>query len=102
MSELSNQLQARADKLEKLRSLGINPYPYRFDRSHHIEEVLEDKDALIEGETEIMISGRLVAFRRQGKTAFCNLKEGSDRIQLYVSQKIVGPEQYDIFKCLDL
>jgi lysyl-tRNA synthetase class 2 len=102
MSELSNQLQARADKLEKLRSLGVNPYPYRFDRSHHLSEVLENKDALIEGETEISISGRLVAFRRQGKTAFCNLKEGSERLQLYVSQKIVQPDPYEIFKCLDL
>ncbi len=102
MSELSNQLQARADKLEKLRSLGVNPYPYRFDRSHHINEVLEHKDFLIENETEITISGRLVAFRRQGKTAFCNMKEGADRLQLYVSQKIVGVDPYEIFKCLDL
>ncbi|MFH2132746.1 MAG: OB-fold nucleic acid binding domain-containing protein, partial [bacterium] len=102
MSELSNQLQARQDKLQKLRSLGVNPYPYRFGRNQHVSDLIENRDSLIENETEIKISGRLVAFRRQGKTAFCNLKEGLHRIQLYVSQNIVGPESYEIFKCLDL
>ncbi|MBU2647255.1 lysine--tRNA ligase [bacterium] len=102
MSELSNQLQARQDKLQKLRSLGVNPYPYRFGRTQHVSDLIENRDSLIKNETEIKISGRLVAFRRQGKTAFCNLKEGLHRIQLYVSQNIVGPESYEIFKCLDL
>lgn len=102
MSELSNQLQARKEKLEKLRSLGINPYPYRFERNKHIEDTLAEKDELIESETVIKLAGRLVAFRRQGKTAFCNLKEGTHRIQLYVSQKVMGAESYEAFKCLDL
>lgn len=102
MSELSNQMQARLEKLEKLRSLGMNPYPYSFEKSHSIGDVKEKQDSLIQDETEIKLCGRLLAFRRQGKTAFCNLKDGLDRIQLYVSQKIVGEEPYDVFKCLDL
>ncbi len=102
MSELSNQLQARKEKLDRLRSLGVDPYPYRFDRNFHIENLIAEKDDLMENETVVKISGRLVAFRRQGKTAFCNLKEGYHRIQLYVSQKILGIEPYEEFKCLDL
>ncbi|MCP4750095.1 MAG: lysine--tRNA ligase [Proteobacteria bacterium] len=102
MSELSNQIQARLDKLERLRSLGANPYPYRFERSHSIDETLKSSETLIDSETEIRLSGRLVAFRRQGKTAFCNLKEDTHRIQLYVARKTVGEEAYEVFKCLDL
>ncbi len=102
MSELSNQMQARLDKLEKLRSLGVNPYPYSFEKTHSISEVKEKQDALMEEETELTLCGRLLAFRRQGKTAFCNLKDGLDRIQLYVSQKIIGEDPYAAFKCLDL
>jgi len=102
MSELNNQLQARKEKLDRLRALGVNPYPYRYDRKNHINELVVDQENLIESETAISISGRLVAFRRQGKTAFCNLKEGEHRIQLYISQKTLGVEPYEIFKCLDL
>ncbi|MBU2511866.1 lysine--tRNA ligase [bacterium] len=102
MSELSNQMQARLDKLEKLKSLGVNPYPYRYEKTHSINEIKEKQETLIQDETEIKLCGRLLAFRRQGKTAFCNLKDGMDKIQLYVSQKIVGEDPYAIFKCLDL
>ncbi len=102
MSELDNQLKARQDKLNKLKSLEVNPYPYRFERSHSVGEVLEKQDDLIASERDIKLSGRLLAFRRQGRTAFCNLKDSINRIQLYVSQKIVGEKPYEIFKCLDL
>lgn len=102
MSELSNQMQARKEKLEKLMDMGVNPYPYRFQRSKHINELIAEQEDLIKQETVVRIAGRLVAFRRQGKTAFCNLKEGGDRIQLYVSQKVTGSEAYEKFKCLDL
>ncbi len=102
MSEMSNQMQARLDKLEKMKSLGVNPYPYRFEKSHNIAEVKDKQDLLIQNEDEIKLCGRLLAFRRQGKTAFCNLKDGEARIQLYVSKKIVGDEEYEVFKCLDL
>ncbi len=102
MSEINNQMKARLDKLEKLEALGVNPYPYRYDRTHSIKESIENQDSLISSEEEIKLRGRLMAFRRQGKTAFCNLKENNERIQLYVSKKIVGEEEYEIFKCLDL
>jgi lysyl-tRNA synthetase class 2 len=44
----------------------------------------------------------LLAFRRQGKTAFCNLKDGLEKIQLYVAMQTVGEQLYESFKCLDL
>lgn len=102
MSELSNQMKARLEKLERLKTLGVNPYPYRFEKSITIQEVKEKQDSLIENETEVKLCGRLLAFRRQGKTAFCNLKDGFERIQLYVSKNVVGEEPYEAFKCLDL
>lgn len=102
MSESSNQIQARLDKLNKLKDLGVNPYPYRFEKSHSIEEVLKTKENLIDSEEEIRISGRLLAFRRQGKTSFANLMEDTARIQLYVSEKIIGINEYEKLKCLDL
>ena len=102
MSEISGQVKVRLEKLEKMTSLGVNPFPYRFDTTHSIKEVLASEENLIESETEIQIAGRLLAFRRQGKTAFCNVKQDGTKIQLYVAKKIVGDEPYEVFKCLDL
>ena len=102
MSDLSNQMNARLEKLERIRSLGLNPYPYRFEKTITVKEVQEQQETLIEEEREVSLCGRLLAFRRQGKTAFCNLKDEQYRIQLYVSKNVVGEEPYEAFKCLDL
>ena len=102
MSEISQQMQARLEKLERMRSLGVEPYPYRFEKTHKIENVVQNQDQLIETEEEVQLCGRLLAFRRQGKTAFCNLKEDTSRIQLYVAKNTIGEDEYEVFKCLDL
>ena len=102
MSDLSNQMNARLEKLERIRSLGLNPYPYRFEKTITVKEVQEQQETLIEEEREVSLCGMLLAFRREGKTAFCNLKDEQYRIQLYVSKNVVGEEPYEAFKCLDL
>jgi lysyl-tRNA synthetase, class II len=102
MCDLSQQQQARIEKRDRLKALGVNPYPFRYERTHSIRSLLEQQEHLIETGSTIRLAGRLMAFRRQGKTAFCNLKEDQDRVQLYIAQKTLGVEGYDIFKCLDL
>ncbi len=102
MSEISNQMNVRLEKLERLRSQGVDPFPYKFQENQSIKQLKEQRDALIESQEEVKVCGRLLAFRRQGKTAFCNLKNERERIQLYVSKKAVGDEAYEVFKCLDL
>jgi len=101
-NELGNQIQARRDKLQRLRSMNIDPYPYRFTRSHSVGALLQNQERLISEGIDIRLAGRLIAFRRQGKTAFCNLKEENERIQLYVAQQTLGEPAYEVFKCLDL
>lgn len=102
MSESNSQNNPRLEKLEKIISIGQNPYPYRFVRSHGINEIIDNAEKFINTEDEVKLAGRLIAFRRQGKTVFCNLKQDTQRIQLYVSQKVIGEESYNLFKCLDL
>jgi len=102
MSNSNKQVNPRLEKLEKIINSGQNPYPYRFSRSHDISEIIDNSDKFIESEDEVRLAGRIIAFRRQGKTVFCNLKQDSQKIQLYVSQKVIGEESYDLFKCLDL
>lgn len=102
MQQKPNQfIRLRQEKLEKIKALGIDPYPVESSRSHFISALLEDKDEFIASEASVTIVGRLVAMRRQGKLGFGNLEDSSAKIQLYVAQNLLGEENYELFKLCD-
>ena len=102
MPDNSNQfIRLRKEKLEKIKSLGVDPYPIDSNRTHYISALLEDKDKWIAQAEEITIVGRLVAMRRQGKIGFGNIEDISGKIQIYVAQNLIGEENYDLFKLCD-
>lgn len=103
MQQNLNQLvKLRREKLEKIKALGIQPYPIASYRSHKIGEVLVDKDRWIADETVVTLVGRLVAMRRQGKLGFGNIEDDSGKIQIYVQQDVTGEENYEVFKLCDM
>ena len=102
MQQKPNQfIKLRQEKLEKIKALGIDPYPVESSRSHFISALMENKEALLASETSVTIVGRLVAMRRQGKLGFGNLEDASGKIQLYVAQNLLGEENYELFKLCD-
>lgn len=102
MQPKDNQLiQLRKQKLAKLRDAGIDPYPIQSERSHRISEVLDDREAWVSSEREVILAGRLVAMRRQGKLGFGDLEDAGGKIQIYVAQNLVGEENYELFKLCD-
>ena len=102
MEEHQDQLQIRQDKLNRLREMGIDPYPYRFEPTHQARSLLAQGDTLIEEKTEVALAGRLVAVRRQGKAAFAHVKDNHVRIQIYVRQDAVGERAFAAFGLFDL
>ncbi len=99
---LAELIKVRRDKVLDLQSRNINPYPYSFNRSHQITEALNDFDTLAENETTISCAGRIMLKRKMGKTFFADLRDGSERIQIYVRKDKVGDDQFDIFNTTDL
>ncbi len=81
--QLSEQEIVRREKLAKLRELGINPYPanlYPLDsNSKQIKEKFE------EGK-KVVIAGRLMSRRIQGKASFAELQDSEGRIQVYFNR----------------
>ncbi|MBD0777351.1 lysine--tRNA ligase [Maribacter sp. ANRC-HE7] len=81
--QLSEQEVIRREKLTKLRELGINPYPaalYPVDaKSKGIKSNYE------EGK-KVIISGRLMSRRIQGKASFAELQDSEGRIQVYFNR----------------
>ncbi len=83
--QLSEQEIVRRESLQKLRDLGIDPYPAaQFKTTSTVEEVLTNFENL-EGK-ELVLAGRIMSRRIMGKASFAELKDGSGRMQIYINR----------------
>lgn len=81
--ELSDQEIQRRETLDKLRAMGINPYPAAlYPVTHKSTEI---KSKYKDGE-EVCIAGRLMRRKIQGKASFGELQDGEGRIQVYFNR----------------
>jgi lysyl-tRNA synthetase, class II len=84
--QLSEQEIIRRDKLNALRELGINPYPADlFPVNHTSKQVKENFE---EGK-KVILAGRLMSVRDQGKAAFAELQDSEGRMQLYFNRDVI-------------
>ena len=96
---MSDEREARLEKVEALRREGVDPYPTTTRRTHTAAEALERYEEM-QGQ-EITVVGRLMAIRDQGKSFFAHIEDGSGRIQIYIRQDAVGDESFTRIKLLD-
>ena len=83
MSQLSEQELVRREKLQKLRDLGINPYPADLFPVKNTSKSI--KQEFKEGE-KVVIAGRLMSRRIQGSASFAELQDSEGRIQVYFNR----------------
>lgn len=95
-------ISGRIDKLGRLREMGIDPYPYRYDVTHSTEAALNEYDRLAEAGTEISMAGRIVAVRRMGKALFFHFQDEIGRMQAYIKKDTVGDKLWEIFALFDM
>src|SRR4051795_6373089 len=87
--ELSQVLEDRREKLERIRESGIEPFPHEFAGREDIAEVRAAHEGLAPGmETESRhpAAGPIVARRGHGKACFLDLRDGSGQIQLHARE----------------
>lgn len=90
--ELSEQEQVRRENLEKIRELGIDPYPPEsFPVNINSQELLERFEVTSDQLGEIALAGRLMSKRIMGKASFAELQDSSGRIQLYLNRDEICP-----------
>ncbi|MFM8417403.1 MAG: lysine--tRNA ligase, partial [Actinomycetota bacterium] len=85
--------ERRLEEIAALKSRGINPYPYRFDRSHTLGEIRAAHGSLAAGTetTELVaVCGRIMRKRDQGKRIFITVRDRNDERQRFVSKSGVG------------
>ena len=81
--QLSEQEVVRREKLAKLREMGINPYPADlFPIDSNSKEIKSD----FAEDKKVVIAGRLMSRRIQGKASFAELQDGEGRIQVYFNR----------------
>ena len=104
-SGLEAEKARRLAELDEMRGNGVNPYPYRFDRSHTLAEVRTAWGHLEPGtETEdaVTVAGRIMLKRDSGKLIFAAIRDRSGDVQLFVSKAVIGDEGFAAVKALDL
>jgi len=102
---LAAERERRIGHTNELRDAGVNPYPYRFDRSDTLGAIRDRHNGLEAGnETtdEVAVAGRIMLKRDQGKLIFCTLRDRSGEIQLFISKSVVGDEAFDAINDFDL
>lgn len=81
--ELSEQEQVRREKLEKIKSLGINPYPAEL---YPVSDFSIDIKNNFKENSKVVLAGRLMSRRIQGNASFAELQDSKGRIQLYFNR----------------
>ncbi len=104
-SGLEAEKSRRLALLDELRDSGTEPYPYRFDRTHTLDEVRQawgTLEAGVETEDPVSVAGRIMLKRDSGKLIFATIRDRSGDIQLFISKAVVGDDEFDAIKRLDL
>lgn len=102
---MENKLvKERINKLNEIRSWGINPYPYTFDKKHSTVDLISkysDLEAEEKRDVKVSIAGRIMFLRNMGKAAFFNIQDQDGKIQCYIRKDDVN-DQYKVFKKCDV
>ncbi|MBT8236580.1 MAG: lysine--tRNA ligase [Bacteroidia bacterium] len=86
--QLSEQEIIRREKLAKLRELGIDPYPAPL---YPVDTLSSDVKQQYEEGRKVVIAGRLMSRRIQGKASFAELQDSEGRVQVYFNRDEICP-----------
>jgi len=88
MSRLQDMRQQRLEKLQKLREMGLDPYPALCHPTHKTDQVISDFEKY--NDQEVTLAGRLMSFRDHGHLMFGDLVDSTGKIQLYIKDDTLG------------
>ena len=95
MASLDEIRAARLEKLKLLEEKGINPYPATTNRTHTCEEARDQ----FEAEKEVLLAGRIMSLREQGKIVFFDIDDGTGRFQIFLKKDDpISEENFELFK----
>jgi lysyl-tRNA synthetase class 2 len=103
-----DELEAvRIEKLRKIEALGLDPWGQRFDGHQAISAIrTREPEAAPSGSHEpgpaVRAAGRIMLKRDQGNVVFLDLRDWTERIQIFIGKKQVGELGWKLAGLLDL
>jgi lysyl-tRNA synthetase class 2 len=88
----------RLSNMRELEKAGHRPFGAAFERSGSLAEI---RAGFADGKI-VRAAGRLTTIRRMGKSIFADLRDGSDRFQIYVKRGALADAAFDAFQFSDL
>jgi len=101
-------VRQRRKKAQELKEMGVPLFPNTFRPRDEIARIRADYERLDAAQLEarqdlkFSIAGRIMALRSFGKAAFIKVQDRTGQIQCHIQRDVVGPEQYAIFKKMDV
>ena len=107
METLNDLERVRRQKVQELRDMGIDPFGSRFERTHTSGKIHElydqySYDEIIELNQTVVVAGRIMSKRRQGKSGFMHIQDRDGLLQIYLRKDVMGEENYELFKKCDV
>ena len=106
ISELSEQELVRRNSMQKMKDMGIDPYPAaEFPVNVTTAEIKENYNPELNNYQEVVLAGRIMSRRIMGKASFAELQDSTGRLQLYINRDEITPDEdkslyNDVFKKL--
>jgi lysyl-tRNA synthetase, class II len=100
-ADISEQMQVRLGKAERLRAAGIDPYPVGYPRTHTIAQIRDrfgDLPADSATGEKAGITGRVILYRTGGKLCFATIRDATGDIQVMISLNSTGAEALAAWK----
>jgi len=94
VTRLARVMAERREKLAKIRKVGIEPYPAKFERSKLASEVKEGE--------KVRVAGRIMGWREHGGSIFADVVDASGKLQVYFQEDRLGKKKFEFLKLLDL
>jgi lysyl-tRNA synthetase class 2 len=107
MNQDNQTLKQRREKADNLEATGTSLYTNQFKPDNAIQELLPKGESLEPqekepGEAFYSVAGRVMAMRKFGKAAFCQITDKTGRIQIYIKKDTLGEESFEAFKKWDI
>src|SRR5664279_5509240 len=88
-------------KLDGVKTQGLNPYPYKFEKTDDIPDILKKFEDFEKNEgLTVRTAGRLYNIRKHGKMIFADIGDQAGRIQILLRKGNLPDEEFETFKNL--
>src|SRR5436190_21888628 len=77
-------VRERHEKAERLRQTGVSLFVNRFIPTHHAQDIIDHERELTDASQAVRVAGRVMIVRSFGKAGFFDLRDETNKIQVYV------------------